>query len=187
MSETLFLAAVLLLLIGAMGLYFYSRIMYVDRKLNYIESILIDLRMKQEMERKFSPLAPIPVKAPEPLETDDSEDIKDEKEFYNSVIESSAATAPAATAHTALAEEDDAPQEATNEVVPDYDSMSRDEVAAIAEKKSIRITKRMNKSTIINLLRESEKNASATVEVGKDGGAPLSMETDSAIKPAESS
>jgi len=174
MSETLFLAAVLLLLIGAMGLYFYSRIMYVDRKLNYIESILIDLRMKQEMERRTPPFAPMPVKAPEPLETDDSEEINDEKEFYNSVIESSAATAPAA-----LAEEDDAPKHATNEVVPDYDSMSRDEVAAAAEKKSIRVTKRMNKSTIINLLRESEKNASATVEVGKDGGAPLSVEADS--------
>ena len=178
MSETLFLAAVLLLLIGAMGLYFYSRIMYVDRKLNYIESILIDLRMKQEMERKFPPFAPMPVKAPEPLETDDSEEMNDEKEFYNSVIESSATAAPSAP--VALAEEDAAPKDATNEVVPDYDSMSRDEVAAAAEKKSIRITKRMNKSTIVNLLRESEKNASATVEVGKDGGAPLSVEADSA-------
>jgi len=174
MSETLFLAAVLLLLIGAMGLYFYSRIMYVDRKLNYIESILIDLRMKQEMERKlpsFMPMPPLPVKAPEPFESDDSEDIKDEKEFYNSVIESSAAEAP-------IEKEEEVAKDATNVVLPDYDSMTRDEVAAIAEKKSIRVTKRMNKATIINLLRESEKNASATIEIGKDGGAPLSMETD---------
>ena len=172
MSETLFLGAVLLLLIGAMGLYFYSRVSYVDRKLNYLESILIDFRMKQQMERnQHASFVPLPMKAPEPLESEDSEEIKDDKAFYSSVIDSAITEAP-------VEEDDDAPKDATNEVVPDYDSMSRDEVAAAAEKKSIRITKRMNKSTIVNLLRESEKNASATVEVGKDGGAPLSMETD---------
>lgn len=166
MSETLFLAAVLLLLIGATGMYFYSRVSYVDRKLNYLESILIDFRMKQEMEKRAPPFMPIPVKAPEPLESDDSEELNDEKAFYSSVIDSVANEVPPPT-------DEEAPQDATNVIATDYDAMTRDEVAAIAEKKSIRVTKRMNKVTLINLLRESEKNASATVEVGKDEGAPI--------------
>jgi hypothetical protein len=181
MSDTLFLTAALLLLIGALGLYFYSKVSYIDRKLNYVESILIDLRMKQEMERRESAPLPVPLKSPEPLQTGDSEELKDEKEFYASVIESVAGVQE-------NTESNDEVNDATNVVTPDYDSMNRDEVAAIAEKKSIRVTKRMNKSTLINLLRESEKNASATVEIGKDGGAPIEAASSAAVgSPDESS
>jgi hypothetical protein len=168
MSEVVFLSAVFLLLIGAIGFYFYSRITYSDRKMNYLESILIDLRLKSEMEKQRSVFVPppIPVKEPEPFAQEDSEELgeKDEKAFYNSVID--------------LAVPEEKPnnvEDATNEVPPtvvDYDQMSRDEVAAIAEKKSIRITKRMNKATIVSLLRETEKNSSTMTETGKDGGAP---------------
>jgi len=185
MSETLFLSAVLLLLIGATALYFYSRIAYSDRKMNYLESILIDIRLKMELEKQGGGVAPIPLKAPEPLDQEDSEEIKDEKEFYNSVIETAAEDAPPASV------EDTTEVADASNVVPsvDYESMSRDEVAALAEKNSIRVTKRMNKTTLISLLRESEKNTSATNETGRDvgassgslvegttGGAPLSME-----------
>ena len=147
--------------------------------MNYLESILIDLRLKAEMEKQHRHPAPsMPVKMAEPLEEGDSEEIddkggKDEKAFYASVIESVAQEAET------VAEQDEVVQDATNVVpsaVPDYDAMSRDEVAALAEKKSIRITKRMNKATLVNLLRETEKNTSTTTETGKDGAAPFFVE-----------
>ena len=180
MTETLFLATVLLLLIGAMGFYFYSRVAYSDRKMNYLESVMIDLRLKLDMQKSRDPVA-MPVLPPEPLEEADSEDVQDEKEFYASVIDSAAqADVPA----------EEAVVDATNAVPPpttDYDSMTRDEVAAIAEKKSLRVTKRMQKAAIVNLLRESEKNTSAMTESGKDGvagsSAPLSMEGSSGGAP----
>lgn len=181
MTETLFLATVFLLLIGALGFYFYSRVAYSDRKMNYLESVLIDLRMKLEMQKSREP-GQMPVFSPEPMDSSDSEDVKDEKEFYASVIDSAVqAEVPAGEV---------AVDDATNIVPPptiDYDSMTRDEVAAIAEKKSLRVTKRMQKTAIINLLRESEKNTSATTETGKDGvagsSAPLSMEGSSGGAP----
>jgi hypothetical protein len=155
-----------------MGVYFYSRIAYSDRKMNYLESVLIDLRLKMETYKSVQPMQ-MPVLSPEPLEETDSEEMKSEKEFYTSVIDSAAESAP--TTETV---------EDTTNAVPtqtvDYDVMSRDEVASIAEKKSLRVTKRMNKAAIVNLLRESEKNTSAMSETGKDGvagsSAPLSME-----------
>ena len=185
MSEILFVTAVFLLLIGAVGFYLYSRIAYSDRKMNYLESILIDLRLKAEMEKqhRHAPM-PMPVKMAEPLEEEDSEeiaDVKDDKAFYASVIESVAQ-------ESVIQDATEVVQDATNVVPsagPDYDAMSRDEVATLAEKKSIRVTKRMNKATLVNLLRETEKNTSTTTETGKDGstffvegtttGTPISM------------
>jgi hypothetical protein len=179
MNETLFLATVFLLLIGAMGVYFYSRVAYSDRKMNYLESILIDLRLKIDMQKTQ---APMPVLPPEPLETSDSEEVTDEKEFYASVIDTAASTEAASASEVV--------EDATN-VVPvasvDYDSMTRDEVAAIAEKKSLRVTKRMQKAALVNMLRESDKNSSVMSETGKDGvagsSAPLSMEASSSGAP----
>jgi hypothetical protein len=176
MSEVVFLSAVFLLLIGAIGFYLYSRLAYTDRKMNYMESMLIDMRMRAEMEKhQGHPQPPLPpMKNPEPLTEEDAEEISDEKAFYNSVIDSVAN-------EEAVAAPVEKPVEDATNVVPssavDYESMTRDEVAAIAEKKSLRVTKRMQKAAIVNLLRESEKNTSAMSETGKDGGAPTGTAT----------
>jgi hypothetical protein len=176
MSEIVFVSAVFLLLVGAIGFYLYSRIAYSDRKMNYLESVLIDLRMKAEMEKQRGLIPPPPpvAAAPEPLAEEDAEEVKDDKAFYNSVIES------VANNEKLDATEQEVIEDATNSVPsssPDYDSMTRDEVAVIAEKKSLRVTKRMQKAAIVNLLRESEKNTSAMTETGKDGGAPAGTAT----------
>ena len=173
MSESLFLAAVFLLLIGSVGFYLYSKIAYADRKMNYLESVLIDLRLSMDMEKKRrSAPEPMPVKESQPMDLEDSENVEDDKNFYASVIESAAVDTPAESSE----EETLVPQDATNAVPsPDYEAMTRDEVAAVAEKKSLRVTKRMNKAAIVSLLRETEKNTSTMTESGKDG-APLSME-----------
>jgi hypothetical protein len=178
MSEIVFVSAVFLLLVGAIGFYLYSRIAYSERKMNYLESILIDLRMKAEMEKQRGLVPPPPpvATAPEPLAEDDAEEVKDDKAFYSSVIESVANDEKLDGTEETV----DAVEDATNTVPsssPDYDSMTRDEVAVIAEKKSLRVTKRMQKAAIVNLLRDSEKNTSAMTETGKDGGAPAGTAT----------
>jgi len=184
MSEVLFVASVLLLLIGAMAFYFYSRIVYTDRKIQLLETIMLDIKMMVEMEdserrivlqaphgvvkRSMPPMpAPAPVDVapevvlsePESLETADSEELKN-AEFYNSVIESAAAAPELAVANaTGLSTE--------------YESMSRDEIASLAEKRGLRVTKRMNRQTITSMLRDSDKNSSTPDELGKDGTAVL--------------
>jgi len=187
MSEVLFISAILLLLVGAMGFYFYSRVSYTDKKIGLLESILLDIKMNMDMEAQPLRMPP-PLKEPEPFEPEDSEELK-----------------PADTAMYAAAIEEASNQ--TDEVPalvaeapaspPDYDSMSREELNAIAEKRSLRVTKSMKKPAVINLLRESDKNTStlndtegnagvhATLSTeGSSGGAPLNME-DSASLAAE--
>lgn len=175
MSEVLFMASVLLLLLGAMGFYFYTRIVYTEKKVNLLETILLDIKMMIEMEDLSAPVHAIKydgasragssgavedtVKILEPanLEKDDSQDLKDETEYYTSVIES------------VVAESSPDTNEASNAVPSvNYDVLSRDELVVLAEKKGLKVTKRTQRQTIINLLRESEKNSSGTVELGKD-------------------
>lgn len=171
MNEALFLSAILLLLIGAMGFYFYSRVTYTDKKINLLESILLDIKMNMDMESQLH--IPPPLKEPEPFEPEDSEELKEEAAaMYSSVIEAAA---------TGVEETMEVEAVAT----PDYDSMSREELNALAEKRSLRVTKSMKKVAVINLLRESDKNSSVQSDTGVNatlstegsgGGAPLSME-----------
>jgi len=188
MSEVLFISAILLLLVGAMGFYFYSRVSYTDKKIGLLESILLDIKMNMDMETQQQ--AP-PLKEPEPFEPEDSEELKPaDTAMYASAIEEAAAgeSVPALVAEEVVV---------TPVAAPDYDSMSREELNAIAEKRSLRITKSMKKPAVINLLRESDKNTStlndtegnagvhATLSTeGSSGGAPLNME-DSADLSAE--
>jgi len=176
MSEVLFLSAVMLLLIGAMGFYFYSRVSYTDKKINLLESILLDIKMNMDMEQPLH--IPPPLKEPEPFEPEDSEELKeDTAAMYSSVMEEAAAA-------TENEDSTDA-TDAAPATLPDYDSMSREELNALAEKRSLRVTKSMKKGGVINLLRESDRNSSMQTDTGvnatlstegSSGGAPLNME-----------
>lgn len=166
MTEVLFLSAILLLLIGAMGFYFYSRAAYTEKKVNLLESILLDIKMNMDMDTHLQ--IPPPLKDPEPFEPEDSEVLQADTAMYTSVMEEAAATG---TTVTEVLE--DAPQQQT-----DYDAMSREELAALAEKRSLRVTKSMKKGTIANLLRESDKNTSTLTGTESDGGVGATLSTE---------
>jgi len=141
MSEVLFLTAVVLLLVGAMGFYFYSRVAYTDRKINLLESVLLDIKMHMDMEAPV--YTPPPMKEPEPFEPEDSEELKATEAMYSSVIHEAAMGVV---------------EEATAKV--DYESMSREELSTIAQTRSLRVTKAMKKGAIVTMLRDLDKNTS---------------------------
>jgi hypothetical protein len=173
MNEGLFLSVVLLLLVGAMGFYFYSRVSYTDKKISLLESILLDIKMNMDMEAHLQ--IPPPLKEPEPFEPEDSEELKADAEMYSSVIEAAATGVDESTAD----------EVAVTVAPPDYDSMSREELNALAEKRSLRVTKSMKKPAVVNMLREADKTMAAQTEgadatlstEGSSGGAPLLSET----------
>jgi hypothetical protein len=182
MNESIFVTAILLLLVGAMGFYFYTRIAYTDKKLGLLESLLLDLKMHMDMEAPLH--IPPPLKEPEPFEPEDSEELKaDEAAMYTSVMESAAATdVPDEVVVTMAAD-------VTASTV-DYDSMGREDLMTLAQKKGLRVTKSMKKGAIVNLLRESEKNSSPVTNMdgaseSSEMGAPISME-DTVELPMES-
>ena len=181
MNESIFVTAILLLLVGAMGFYFYTRIAYTDKKLGLLESLLLDLKMHMDMEVPLH--IPPPVKEPEPFEPEDSEELKaDEAAMYTSVMESAAAVPEEVVVTVA--------EESSSTSAVDYDSMSREDLMSLAQKKGLRVTKSMKKAAVVNLLRESEKNSStvSNMDGGSESsemGAPISME-DTVELPMES-
>ena len=202
MGETVVVALLAFLLLGAMAFYFYARITYTEKKIGLLESILLDIKLTMEAEEhstwghgvKPKGVASSATPAPAPAPAADAEDESADAEYYNSVLESAAADVSGMVVSEGLDNEIDVIGSSSASDLEDYDSMTRDELGALAEKRGVRVTKRMSKLTVINLLREADKNSSVTQESGKDavegssaalgsmegmgGGAPLDMESD---------
>lgn len=186
--ELLVLGFIFFVLVGSLSFYFYSRLLYVERKLNLLETILLDIKMTMEMEdaphhqlntnfhgNPGQHVAPIIIEdvSGTPLEVS----TKEQTHFYNQVLEST----PSVVAEDVVV---------PVETKPDYDSMTREELVALAEKRGLRLTKGIRKPALVTLMREADKNSSNDHETGKgDGvtgnlersgeGAPLDMvETD---------
>lgn len=183
MNEVFIVGALLLILMAAAAFFLYSRLLYAERKIGLIESILLDIKMSMEMEEEARPAMPpkeAPVFAPM-VEAVGSEAPSTEADiaYYSSVIES-ATEVTTETITGAIAEP--AAQEQIPAAQLNYDAYTRDELAAIAEKRGLRVTKRMSKSAIADLLRGSEQTSSAAPVAGDEqpfgaaviaGGAPL--------------
>ena len=188
MNDTIILGAFFLILLAAVSFYFYSRILYTERKLGLLESILLDIKMMLEMEdeRQHDHLPAAP-----PASNKIVDSSPEEAAFYSAVLEEVQKEAnapvdlgelpPAAPSWNEMPSETGPtgtveptiPQKEEVVVSPaNYDSMTREELAAHADKRGIRTTKRMSKNNIISLLREVDKNTSAASGAGRDGDGP---------------
>jgi hypothetical protein len=199
MAEVLFVAAILLLLIGAMGFYFYSRMTYTEKKINLLETILLDIKMMMEMEEpnhlrmQHVPPAPknIVLSEPEGVQPSEVEELREEVRednsgYYASVIDSLAKDAPVNLSTMAVPSTMSVTGLTGVTNALDYESLNRDDLATLAEKRSLRVTKRMNRQTLLALLRESDKNNSTTTEQVTDvAGAVPDAETGAPLDGSE--
>ena len=107
LNEGLIIGIVMTILLGAAFVYLYYRLMYTEKKMGMMESILVDVRMtldslllEDRQEGGAAAAPPVPVSSvmlppmpastvftqPEPLESSEAEPIPEEK-FYSSVLE----------------------------------------------------------------------------------------------------
>ena len=167
-TELLVLGFIFFVLMGAISFYFYSRLLYVERKINLLETILLDIKMTMEMEdtpQSFNAnfhgrpvekhIAPIIIDdlSGTSLSVEESAVTKEQEEYYNDVLVST-------------------PSVQANDVLPvstkyDYDTMTREELVTLDEKRSIRVAKGTRKQALVSLLREADKNSSNDHETGK--------------------
>jgi len=203
-TELLVLGFIFFVLVGSVSFYFYSRMMYIERKISLLETILLDIKMTMEMEdnRQHNEFVHYGGKAPSPViikdlsgtpldSKNDSEELVTQTEFYNMVLEA----APSAPLSESKVDDGAAPSAVA---LPDYDTLGREELVSLAEKRGLRLTKRMSKQAVLALLREADKNSSGKQETDRDGasvtgnmdgsneGAPLDMVESEAL-PLESS
>jgi hypothetical protein len=163
MLETVVIGVITLLIVAASTFYLYSRLVYSERKISLMENLLLDIKMAMEMEREVQ----------HNTNDDDSSNIiepvfetveKDDTEYYTNVLTNTTTTDKV---------EASSPSEelATEEVAADvkYESLSREDLVALAEKKGLRVQKRLNKQQIINLVQDADKKSSELPESESDG------------------
>jgi Tfp pilus assembly protein PilE len=170
MSEVVIVGVLFLIVVAASTFYLYSRLLYSERKLGLMENLLLDIKMSMEMEREIHHTGDVE-KKPDILEPTFTDAPKDDTEYYASTIENAVIEAEEINAVPAPT--------GPSEAVVNYDSLSRDELVAVAEKKGLRVTKRATKQQLLTLLRDASKNTSGLPETGTDapvGGATGSME-----------
>jgi hypothetical protein len=198
MNDTIIVGAFMLILLAAVSFYFYSRLVYAERKIGLLESILLDLKMAMEMSENEHDHLPGGVPASNKIVESAPAGVTSEEEaaFYSSVLEevqkeaassSEEATMPPAAPWNTLPFTPDlsgptgtleptttlpqSSQPSISKVEVNYEAMTRDELAVLAEKRGLRTTKRMSKQNIISLVREADKNTYGTSETGRDAEA----------------
>ena len=193
MNDTLILGAFVLILLAAVSFYFYSRILYSERKIGLLESILLDIKMNIEMEDDRHEHEHLPGVVP--ISNKIVESNSEDAAFYSSILEevqkeasqqadlgdseslpSSAPWAgmsfPPGLGPTGSDEQTVATSpEPDSHIQPEvnYEAMTRDELSTLADKRGLRATKRMSKQNVISLLREADKNTYSGSQSGSNG------------------
>jgi Rho termination factor, N-terminal domain len=179
LSDTITLGLVLILVFGSVCLYLYTRIQQAETKINLLESILLDLKMTNEL--KAYPSLPLPVPAdehvgvmisdsrPAPVETQQIKPFVDDDEDLapGAVVgytdDSDSKPAPASAAAAAAAEVS-SPLLQLNEsgvkVSPNYEAMTLKELRDLAKERKLHGTSSLKRSELIDALKQSDSKHS---------------------------
>jgi len=152
LSDSLTVAILLTIVFGAVTFYLYSRMGQTEKRLGLLENLLLTLKMSTEASL-MGPDSVEPVSSPQPLNSEDVDDVDEEKyaEVLKNAVgveEVTAAVSPRAdadAADAADAEEEDAEELLRSiEVTPapkkmdvNYESMSLKELKSLAKERGV--------------------------------------------------
>jgi len=195
LSDTLTVGLVLLLLFGSACLYLYTRIQQVEAKLNLVESILLDLKMTNEL--KAYPPVPAPAQtkprsreqsigdvvhpishdmeevapsAIQPFHDADDDEFAHHQLGPNRPVSLNEADADAEVREERLASGAPAPvvpvQHAESvKQTPSYESMTAKELQALAKQRNIPGTSGLRRAQLIEILKQSDERSSNHVGI----------------------
>jgi hypothetical protein len=151
---------------------------FLEKKFVIMESILVDLRvamdslMTEQMSQMAAPIAMtpgVPLPTPVPESSPEMETVPEET-FYSSVLEQAHEAAEGQSADAVLEafqkEEITPPPVSEAPVKQDLDSMTRSELAALAESKGVRVKRSMNRAEILSTLRRTGTTQNEPLQAG---------------------
>lgn len=150
LSDSLTVAILLTIVFGAVTFYLYSRMGQTEKRLGLLENLLLTLKMSTEASL-MGPDSVEPVSSPQPLNSEDVDDVDEEKYaevLKNAVgVEEVTAVMPPRADADAEAEEEEADAEEllrSIEVTPtvkkmdvNYESMSLKELKSLAKERGV--------------------------------------------------
>lgn len=160
LSESATIAILLLLIFGAVSFYLYSRVNYTEKRMSLMENMLLDIKMGLDsMNKEETEYTPEPIGGPRPMETEEAELLPEEEKYYKQVMESAQeeeVTVPTlASASASVSASVSASSSAPPTV--NYESMTKDDLIALAEKRGLKLGKRPGRKDLIAALRKEEE------------------------------
>jgi hypothetical protein len=154
MKEAVTIGLFLVLVFGAVSFYLYSRLSYTEKRLGLMENMLLDIKMgidgMNKEEPEYAP-EPVPGEQPQPVEEAETEVLPEEETYYQSVL---------ASAGSSDKQEQEQEQEVSpTQPTPNYESMSKDELVALCEKKGLKVGKRPGRKDLIAALRKGDSTS----------------------------
>lgn len=201
LSDALTIGIVLALVFGALFFYLYSRLSQAEKRVSLSENILLDLKMATEnalMQRGVAGYAEDEddgsvahgaervraVSAPEPIESSEVEEVPEgripDENFYKSVMAQAAQAVEVVGKETPL--EVVAP---IRSLEPNYESMTRKELKALAEQRGVTVGAHAQKKELIEALRKSGGGLAAAVAAGSAGGSAEGFPVEGTIDATE--
>lgn len=173
LSESATIGILLLLIFGAVSFYLYSRINYTEKRMGLMENMLLDIKMGLESMHKEEPeFVPEPVGAPRPMESSEAEPLPEEESYYQNVLAQAGENAAAAAvtereteteAEGTEAEGTEVVHEERPVVSVNYESMTKDDLIALAEKRGAKVGKRPGRKDLIAALKKLDETKSGEV------------------------
>jgi hypothetical protein len=167
LSESATIGILLLLIFGAVSFYLYSRINYTEKRMGLMENMLLDIKMGLESMHKEEPeFVPEPVGAPRPMESSEAEPLPEEETYYQSVLAQAGENEAAVTemeAEGTEAEGTEVVHEEKPVVSVNYESMTKDDLIALAEKRGAKVGKRPGRKDLIAALKKLDETKSGEV------------------------
>ena len=177
-GDSLIVGLIVLLLCGAACFYMYVRMTFLEKKFVVMESILVDVRVAMDslmMEHMGQqPAAPIamtpgvPLPPPVPANAPETEAVPEES-FYSSVLEEAHEAAQEGESADAVLKSFEAEQKVeAAEPAKDLDSMTRAQLAALAESKGLHVKRSMNRGEVLGLLRRTNPTQNEGLATGAE-------------------
>jgi hypothetical protein len=182
LSDTITLGLVLILVFGSACLYLYTRIQQAETKINLLESILLDLKMSNEL--KSYPILSYPAK-PEDETAVEINNISTENTHSSMTMPIKPFMDEGEVDHleqTDLTEAEPSVFETISEsvkddtkktkITPNYEAMTLDELRAIAKQRSISKSSTLRRAQLIDALKHSDESHVSVLDSFTDDSMP---------------
>ena len=132
-----------------------------------MENMLLDIKMGLESMNKGEPeFVPEPVGAPRPMESGEAEALPEEENYYQSVLQQAGEQEQVqekAQEQVQAQEQEQEQEEEKPAVSVNYESMTKDDLIALAEKRGVKVGKRPGRKDLIAALKKGDESKSTEV------------------------
>jgi hypothetical protein len=145
----------ILSVVGVISYYFYTRFLYMEKKVTFLQNILMEMKLQERSAQQVEMLNPMNgavFQNPEEVSKEEVEELPEE-EYYNNV----------AAAVPAVPEEELKDVSDVSVPVVNYESFSKQELLAAVKQRSLKASKTAKITELVALLRKDDELKSQAV------------------------